>query len=52
MVRRALEGIEGVQSAVASHIQGTAVVTLTAPVADEILRKAVEEEDYIVHGIE
>ena len=52
MVRRALEAIEGVVSAVPSHTAGTAIVTLSAPVADDILRKAVEDEDYTVLAIE
>ncbi len=52
MVKRALEAIEGVESAVPSHVEGTAVVTLSAPVAEEILRSAVEEEDYTVLSIE
>ena len=52
MVKRALEAIDGVESAVPSHVEGTAVVTLSAPVAEEILRSAVEEEDYTVLSIE
>ena len=51
-VVKALEALEGVESAVASHEAGTAVVTLSAPVADEILKKAVEDQDYEVKGIE
>lgn len=51
-VRKALEAIEGVESAVASHEAGTVVVTLNAEVADDILKKAVEEEEYTVTGIE
>ena len=51
-VQKALEALEGVESAVASHEAGTAVVTLSAPVADELLKKAVEEQDYEVKGIE
>lgn len=51
-VKKALEAIEGVQSAVASHTAGTAVVTLSAPVADDVLRQAVEAQDYKVLGIE
>ena len=51
-VQKALEALEGVESAVASHEAGTAVVTLSAPVADEILKKAVEDQDYEVKGIE
>ncbi|MGN0753721.1 MAG: heavy metal translocating P-type ATPase, partial [Aristaeellaceae bacterium] len=51
-VKRALEGIEGVVSAVPSHTAGTAIVTLSAPVTPEILRAAVEAEDYTVLSIE
>ena len=51
-VVKALEALEGVESAVASHEAGTAVVTLSAPVADEVLKKAVEDQDYEVKGIE
>ncbi|MBQ8201727.1 MAG: heavy metal translocating P-type ATPase [Clostridia bacterium] len=52
MVKRALEAIDGVTSAVPSHMEGTAVVTLSAPVDDALLRQAVEEEDYTVLSIE
>ena len=52
MVRRALEAIDGVESAVPSHTAGTAIVTLSAEVPHEVLRAAVEEEDYTVLAIE
>ena len=51
-VKKALEALEGVESAVASHEAGTAVVTLSAAVADETLKAAVEAQDYKVLGIE
>ena len=51
-VVKALQAIDGVAEAVASHTAGTATVTLTAPVADEVLKAAVEAEDYKVLGIE
>ena len=51
-VKNALEGIEGVASAEVSHVSGTAVVTLCAPVADDTLRQAVEAQEYKVLGIE
>ncbi len=51
-VKKALEALEGVAEATVSHTAGTAVVTLTAPMADEALRAAVEAEDYTVLGIE
>ena len=52
MVKRALEAIDGVESAVPSHTAGTAVVTLSAPVEKDALRDAVEAEDYTVLSIE
>ena len=51
-VKKALEAIAGVESAVADHEAGTAVVTLNAEVADDVLRKAVEDQDYKVLGVE
>ena len=51
-VKKALEAVPGVESAVADHAAGTAVVTLGAPVADEALRDAVEAQDYKVLGVE
>ena len=50
-VKKTLEGIEGVTEAKVSHKDGTAIVTLSAPVADEVLRKAVEDQDYKVLSI-
>ena len=47
-VKKALEAVSGVESAVASHEKGTAVVTLSASVDDATLRKAVEEAGYKV----
>ncbi len=52
MVKRALEAIDGVESAVPSHTAGTAIVTLLAQMDHAILRAAVEEEDYTVLSIE
>ncbi len=52
MVKRALEAIDGVESAVPSHTAGTAIVTLSGDVAESVLRAAVEEEDYTVLSIE
>ena len=51
-VKKALEALPGVESAEASHEKGTAVVKLSAQVADELLKKAVEDQDYKVLGIE
>ena len=52
MVKRVLEAIDGVESVTASHTAGTAVVTLSSPVDEALLKAAVEEEDYIVHDID
>ena len=51
-VKKALEAVSGVQSATADHSAGTAVVTLSSPVEDNLLRSAVEAQDYKVLGIE
>ena len=51
-VKKALEAIPGVSEAVASHTDGTAVVTLTKDVADDVLKNAVEAQDYKVTGIQ
>ena len=50
-VQKALEGLDGVSSAVADHEAGTAIVTLTKPVADSALKKAVEDAGYTVKSI-
>ena len=42
------EAVAEVESAQASHTEGTAVVTLNAPVSDEVLKKVVEDEGYTV----
>ena len=51
-VKKALEAVEGVQEAVVSHEAGNAVVTLSSDVADEVLKKAVEDQDYEVVSVE
>ncbi len=51
-VKKALEAIDGVAGAVASHTAGTAVITLSKDVADEVLAAAVRECDYDVIGFE
>ena len=51
-VKKALESLEGVQSAAVSHEAGTAVVELTADVDNAVLTKAVEDKDYKVLGVE
>ena len=50
-VQKALEAIDGVESAVADHEKGTAVVTLSKPVENEILKAAVVAKDYEVGEI-
>ena len=50
-VKKVLEKIDGVDSAAVSHKEGTAVVTLSADVADEKLKEAVEDRDYKVISI-
>lgn len=51
-VKKALEALPEVKEAAVSHEAGTAVLTLNAPVADEILKKAVEDQDYEVVSVE
>ena len=51
-VRKALEALPQVDAAQVSHTAGTAVVTLNAEVADDVLAQAVEAKDYKVTGIE
>ena len=51
-VKKTLEALPEVESAVVSHVTGTALVTLKAEVADEVLKNAVEAQDYPVLGIE
>jgi len=51
-VKKALEALDGVQSAEVSHESGTAVVTLTDDLDSAVLQKAVEDQDYKVLGIE
>lgn len=50
-VKKALEAVAGVVSAEANHTKGVAVVTLHTEVDNDVLRKAVEAEEYEVKGI-
>ena len=50
-VKKALEAIDGVNSAEVSHEAGTAVVELSGEVQDGVLQKAVEDKDYKVLSI-
>ena len=51
-VKKALEALDQVETAEVSHEAGTAVVTLNSKISDDVLKKAVEEKDYTVTGIE
>ena len=51
-VKKALEALDGVDAAEVSHEAGTAVVSMSADVADAALKEAVEAKDYKVMGIE
>lgn len=50
-VKKVLEAIPEVTEAKVSHEAGTAVVTLSAPVDEAVLKKAVEDRDYTVTAI-
>lgn len=51
-VRKGLEALDGIESAEVSHEKGTAVITLSHDVADEVIQKAIEDRDYKFVGIE
>ena len=51
-VKKTLEKIEGVTEAIVSHTAGTAIVKLSAPVDNETLKKAVEDQDYPVTSVD
>ena len=51
-VKKCLEELPEVTEAVVSHEAGTAVVTLNAEVANDVLKKAVEDQDYKVVSVE
>ena len=51
-VKKALEALPEVAEAVVSHEAGTAIVTLSADVSDDVLKKAIEDQDYKVTGIQ
>ena len=50
-VKKALEALDAVETATASHEAGTAVVTLSGAVEDDVLKQAVQEAGYTVTGI-
>jgi Cu2+-exporting ATPase len=51
-VKKALESLPEVEAAEVSHTAGTAVVTLSAPVEDAVLKKTVEDKEYTVTAID
>ncbi len=51
-VKKALEALDGVTSAEVSHEKGSAIVTLANDVPNDVLKKAVEEQDYTVVSID
>ena len=50
-VQKVLEALAEVENAVVSHEDGTAIVTLTSEVSDDVLKTTVEEQGYTVTGI-
>ena len=50
-VKKALEGIDGVETAQVSHEAGTAVCSLNAETAAEVLTKAVTDAGYEVTAV-
>ena len=51
-VKKALESLDFVLSAAASHETGTAEITLSGEMDEEAVRRAISEEDYQYLGIE
>ena len=51
-VKKALEALDAVEQAKVSHEAGTAVVTLSEDVTDDVLKNAVEAQDYPVTSIQ
>lgn len=47
-VKKCLEALAEVEEAIVSHEAGTAVMTLSAELSDEVLKKTVEDQDYKV----
>ena len=50
--RKALEKIDGIEEAVASHTAGTAVITCSKDVDEALIREAIEDRDYKYLGME
>ena len=51
-VKKALEALEQVDEAIVSHEEGTAVVSMTNEVSDDVLTQTVEDKDYKVTEVE
>jgi len=51
-VKKALEALPQVDEAVVSHEAGTAELILNAEIADDVLKKTVEDKDYTVTSVE
>ena len=51
-VKKVLEALPEVEEAVVSHEAGTAVLTLSAEIMDDVLKKTIEDQDYKVLSIE
>ena len=51
-VKKALEALPQVDEAVVSHESGTAELTLNAEIADDVLKKTVEDKDYTATSVE
>ena len=51
-MKKALESLDGVEEAIVSHEEGTAVVSMTNEVSDDVLTQTVEDKDYKVTEIE
>ena len=51
-VKKTLEAIPGIMCAVPDHTKNTAVVTLSEDVPADVIRSAIEAQDYTFIGIE
>lgn len=51
-VKKCLEALPQVDEAIVSHVEGTAKVILNAELADDVLKKTIEDQDYKVLGIQ
>ena len=51
-VKKALEAIDGIESAIPDHNANTAVITLSKDVPEDMIRSAIEAQDYTFIGIE